>query len=462
MQHYAPARLTSAAEAGRRARRLRVRGDRLGRGARHRQRVARPDPRRRSAQARLLHRPRPEPGADRLVGEPVRHPELRRAWRLLLGQHGGGRHLHDRRLVLGVRRAGLGAHPLFHAVRLRRGPRQQPDQDRARQAQGSAASRSSRSTRCAPATRRSPTSGSAITPGTDGLFVLALVHELLRAGQVDVDYLARYTNAPLAGGRRTGPRRRRPVPARRRRPAAVLGPRGGRRCARPTIRRQTEPQGRGALPDGPARRAGVPPAGRALSRSDATARTRSAPQTGIPAATIRRIAAELAHAAFARRSPSTCPGPTLWGRRHEHMVGRPVSMHAMRGISAHANGFHTCRALHLLQTLLGTIDAPGGFRYKPPFPKPIAAGPQARRASRRGRARPAAARAAARLSGRARGPAGRGRRQPVPDRQGVLLGGAARRPWPDAPGDHQRRTAAIPTRSTRCSCTWPTWPGTRP
>ena len=45
-------------------------------------------------------------------------------------------------------------------------------------------------------------------------------------------------------------------------------------------------------------------------------------------------------------------------------------MHAMRGISAHANGFHTCRALHLLQTLLGTIDVPGGFRFKPPYPKP--------------------------------------------------------------------------------------------
>ena len=46
-------------------------------------------------------------------------------------------------------------------------------------------------------------------------------------------------------------------------------------------------------------------------------------------------------------------------------------MHAMRGISAHSNGFHTCRALHLLQILLGTIDVPGGFRYKPPFPKHI-------------------------------------------------------------------------------------------
>ena len=35
-----------------------------------------------------------------------------------------------------------------------------------------------------------------IRPGTDGLFVLALIHELLSAGKVDVDYLIRYTNAP--------------------------------------------------------------------------------------------------------------------------------------------------------------------------------------------------------------------------------------------------------------------------
>ena len=53
------------------------------------------------------------------------------------------------------------------------------------------------------------------------------------------------------------------------------------------------------------------------------------------------------------------------------MIGRPVSFHAMRGISAHSNGFHTCRALHLLQMLLGAVDAPGSFRYQPPFPKPI-------------------------------------------------------------------------------------------
>jgi anaerobic selenocysteine-containing dehydrogenase len=46
----------------------------------------------------------------------------------------------------------------------------------------------------------------------------------------------------------------------------------------------------------------------------------------------------------------------------------------MRGISAHSNGFQACRALHLLQTLLGTIDVPGGHRAKPPFPRHIPPG----------------------------------------------------------------------------------------
>jgi hypothetical protein len=46
--------------------------------------------RQRPAQARLLHRPRPEPGADRLVGAQFGTPNFRRPWRLLLGQHGGG------------------------------------------------------------------------------------------------------------------------------------------------------------------------------------------------------------------------------------------------------------------------------------------------------------------------------------------------------------------------------------
>ena len=58
------------------------------------------------------------------------------------------------------------------------------------------------------------------------------------------------------------------------------------------------------------------------------------------------------------------------------MIGRPVSFHAMRGISAHANGFQTCRSLHLLQIILGSVETPGGFRFKPPYPKPPEAHPK--------------------------------------------------------------------------------------
>jgi anaerobic selenocysteine-containing dehydrogenase len=43
----------------------------------------------------------------------------------------------------------------------------------------------------------------------------------------------------------------------------------------------------------------------------------------------------------------------------------------MRGLAAHSNGFHTIRALSILMSILGTIDRPGGFRHKAPFPRPI-------------------------------------------------------------------------------------------
>ena len=49
----------------------------------------------------------------------------------------------------------------------------------------------------------------------------------------------------------------------------------------------------------------------------------------------------------------------------------------------------------------------------------------------------------------------------APHRQGVLLGGADRRARHDAHGDHATPGRATRTRSTRSSCTWPTWRGTR-
>ncbi|WP_422075228.1 molybdopterin oxidoreductase family protein [Tranquillimonas rosea] len=213
-----------------------------------------------------------------------------------------------------------------------------------------------------------------ITPGTDGLFILALVHCLLEAGKIDLDYLARWTNAPalvdedpksdryglllrddedrlLVIDRRTG----RPAPY----------------------------DGAGVKPDlrGKVRRAGITHrsvfqliAGRYLSKDFAPEAVEG--RTGVPAARIRRIAAELAHVAFDQAIEIDQPWTDFRGERHEKMIGRPVSVHAMRGISAHSNGFQTCRALHFLQILLGSVETPGGFRFKPPYPKSAEAHPK--------------------------------------------------------------------------------------
>jgi len=97
-----------------------------------------------------------------------------------------------------------------------------------------------------------------------------------------------------------------------------------------------------------------------------------AERTGISAETIERLALEMAHVAFQESIVIDTPWTDWAGREHQQFIGRPVAMHAMRGISAHSNGFQTCRALHLIQVLLGAIDSPGSHLAKPPFPRHIA------------------------------------------------------------------------------------------
>ena len=209
-----------------------------------------------------------------------------------------------------------------------------------------------------------------ITPGTDGLFVLALVHELFKADRIDLDFLVRYTNAPwlvidAPGTADHG------LFARDAEGQPLCCDQADGRLASALLP-DVAPRlvGEVTLPDG--RRARPVFALMAAEYLD----DRHAPDTvaariGIPAETIRRIAAELAHAAFEQQIEIAVAWTDWAGRRHDRFIGRPVSMHAMRGVSAHANGFQTCRAIHLLQMLLGSIDCPGGFRYKPPFPRPI-------------------------------------------------------------------------------------------
>ncbi|MEM1364687.1 MAG: molybdopterin oxidoreductase family protein [Pseudomonadota bacterium] len=213
-----------------------------------------------------------------------------------------------------------------------------------------------------------------ITPGTDGLFVLALVHELLKAGKVDVDYLLRYTNAPwlvidAPGTADHG------LFARDADGNALVLDRESKKAI-PYNGKGVKPDLRGEiqLDNGLTAR----PAFRLLT--DKYLDGQYAPEmvserTGVSADQIRSIAAQLAEAAFEKEIVIERAWTDMKGERHEKMIGRPVAMHAMRGISAHSNGFQTCRSIHLLQILLGSIDCPGGFRYKPPYPRPVHAQP---------------------------------------------------------------------------------------
>jgi anaerobic selenocysteine-containing dehydrogenase len=213
-----------------------------------------------------------------------------------------------------------------------------------------------------------------IRPGTDGLLVLALIHELLKADRVDLDYLARYSNAAwlviqAPGAADDG------LFARGENGEPLVLEAGGSLASGAEAGVAARLVGEARLPDG---RRAVPVFQLVAERylDPAYAPEAAADRCGVPAATIRRLAAEIARVAFEEEIEIAQPWTDWAGRRHETMRGRPVSVHAMRGISAHSNGFQTCRALHLLQLLLGTIDVPGGWRYKSPHPKPCPPGPK--------------------------------------------------------------------------------------
>jgi anaerobic selenocysteine-containing dehydrogenase len=212
-----------------------------------------------------------------------------------------------------------------------------------------------------------------ITPGTDGLFILALVHCLLKAGKVDLAYLTRFTNAPLIVNEDPDDPER----------GLFLRDADGKPQVRDRRTRRLMPfDAPEAVPDlaHGHRHAGLThrPVFQLLAErylDPAYAPEAVAERCGVPAAQIRRLAAELAHTAFEEAIEIAQPWTDFRGQRHETMIGRPVAFHAMRGISAHSNGFQTCRALHLLQILLGAVETPGGFRFKPPYPKPPEAHP---------------------------------------------------------------------------------------
>ena len=220
-----------------------------------------------------------------------------------------------------------------------------------------------------------------IRPGTDGALFMALLHELLAQGLVDRSFLQRFTNAPqlvvLDEGEREGLFAFDPA----------AGPPGDGRHPHNKLAwdlasgrvvqaypegveegRQLALEGHYKLADGTR----VAPAFQLLRDRVADTTPEWAEDiTGIPSERIRQLAREVGETALHQAFELPIPWTDAWGKRHPTTQGRPVAFHAMRGLAAHSNGFQTVRALAVLMSVLGTIDAPGGFRHKAPYPRHI-------------------------------------------------------------------------------------------
>lgn len=220
-----------------------------------------------------------------------------------------------------------------------------------------------------------------IKPGTDGALFMALLHELIAANLIDHAFLKRYTNAPqlvvLDEGEREGlfafdPERGPPGDGRH--PHNKLVWDRAERRAIPAYPEGVDEwvdaalEGHYQLPDGTR----VAPSFQLLRErvADCTPEWAAA-ITGIDADRIRRLAREMGETALQQAFELPIAWTDAWGKRHATTQARPVAFHAMRGLAAHSNGFQTVRALAVLMSVLGTIDAPGGFRHKAPYPRHI-------------------------------------------------------------------------------------------
>ncbi|MGB5427106.1 MAG: sulfite dehydrogenase subunit SoeA [Gammaproteobacteria bacterium] len=217
----------------------------------------------------------------------------------------------------------------------------------------------------------------AIKPGTDGALLLALIHEIIHQGLYDRDFLVRYSNAAELvnldeASTEYGMFVRFEVPPEE----GCFEPQNklwwDRELDKPisTHTEGADPYllGSFTLADGTA----VKPSFQLLKeRIEKYTPEWAAGVTGIEADTIRRLAYEMGVTARDQKIELPIQWTDAWDKDHETVTGNPVSFHAMRGLAAHSNGFQTIRALSILMSILGTIDRPGGFRHKAPFPRPI-------------------------------------------------------------------------------------------
>ncbi len=209
-----------------------------------------------------------------------------------------------------------------------------------------------------------------IKPGTDAMLALSMVHVLLKNDLFDWEFVVRYTNAPYLimdtpGQAGDGMFYR---DAEGQPQAWDLEQKTFVDASQADIKpalfgEYTTPEGKR-----------VKTSFTAMAEtylSDEYAPENAARITGVDAESIQRMALEMAHVAFEETIEINTEWTDWAGRKHDKFIGRPVSMHAMRGISAHSNGFQSCRAIHILQVLLGSVDVPGGHLAKPPFPRHV-------------------------------------------------------------------------------------------
>jgi anaerobic selenocysteine-containing dehydrogenase len=216
-----------------------------------------------------------------------------------------------------------------------------------------------------------------IKPGTDGALFLALINEIIKQGLYDRDFLVKYTNsAELVNMDESSSEHgmfvRFEVPKEEGCFDAQNKLWWDRDLDKP-ISMHTEGSdpyllGEFKLDDGTP----VKPAFQLLvDRVKDYTPEWASDITGIPVETIRRLAYEMGITARDEKIELPISWTDTWGKEHDHITGNPVAFHAMRGLAAHSNGFQTIRGMSILMSILGTIDRPGGFRHKAPFPRPI-------------------------------------------------------------------------------------------
>ncbi|WP_175689480.1 molybdopterin oxidoreductase family protein [Burkholderia anthina] len=216
-----------------------------------------------------------------------------------------------------------------------------------------------------------------IRPGTDGALFMALMHELIARDAFDLEFVSRFTNAAELVDQRDGADtfglfvRDAAAPE-----VNALYPQNrmwwdtltNRAVLHHTEGAEPALDGCYTLDDGTP----VAPSFTLLREQVAGCTPEWAAEiTGIAADTIRRLAREMETVAREQAIELPVRWTDSWGKEHATVKGVPIAFHAMRGLAAHSNGFQTIRALAVLMSLLGTIDRPGGFRHKAPYPRAV-------------------------------------------------------------------------------------------